>query len=278
MDGPARASISSVHGSRGASVTEYNVICMKWGTAFPADYVNVLHNACRRKTATPFRFICLTDEPDGLDPGIEAMPIPDIGLSRNVWFQPGAWPKLALYVSDLHGVRGRALFIDLDMMVLDSLDDFLTFPAPFVTTDMGGSWLPGGGSHPPEPGTCIFAFDLGAESQILDAFQAHPDAARQRFKNDQNFAGAHASSMAFWPVGWVISFKRWLRQPIGLDLFREPRRPPASAKVVAFHGTPRPADLLRPDGSRWDRLPHMGRGQVSWMLEYWRKNGGTIPK
>lgn len=257
-------------------MAEFHVICMKWGTAFPVDYVNVLHNACRRKTTTPFRFICLTDDSDGLDPGIEAMPIPDIGLTREEWVQPGVWLKLALYVPDLHGLRGRALFIDLDMMVLDSLDDFLTFPAQFVTTDMGRSWRPGGGSHPPLPGTCMFAFDLGSQTQILAAFQADPDAARQRYRNDQNFAGAYASSMEFWPDGWVISFKRWLRQPIGLDLFLEPRRPPASAKVVAFHGTPRPSDLMQPGVGRWDRLPHMGRGQVSWAVDYWRAMGGRV--
>lgn len=259
-------------------MTDYHVICMKWGTAFAAEDVNVLHNACRRRTTLPFRFICLTDDAEGLAPGVEAMPIPDIGLSRDEWFSSGVWPKLALYVPDLHGLQGRALIIDLDMMVLDSLDDFLTFQEPFVAIDVGQSWKPNGRTFPPEPGTGMFAFDLGTQTQILEAFQADREAARQRYHNDQNFAGAHASSMAFWPDGWVISFKRWLRRPIGLDLFLEPRRPPPSAKVLAFHGTPRPTALLRPGGGLWDRFPHMGRGQVSWVVEYWREMGGTIPE
>jgi hypothetical protein len=46
---------------------------------------------------------------------------------------------------------------------------------------------------------------------------------------------------------------------------------------VAFHGTPRPADLLRPGNAMWDRLPHMGHGQVKWMADYWTGNGGTLP-
>jgi hypothetical protein len=83
--------------------------------------------------------------------------------------------------------------------------------------------------------------------------------------------------MDFWPRGWVVSFKRHLRQPIGLDLFLPPRDPPKDARVVAFHGTPRPADLLRPGTARWDRLPHMGHGQVRWMADYWTANGGTLP-
>ncbi|WP_155326416.1 hypothetical protein [Alkalilacustris brevis] len=259
-------------------MTDYHVICMKWGTAFAAEDVNVLHNACRRRTTLPFRFICLTDDAEGLAPGVETMPIPDMGLPKDQWLRPGVWPKIALYHPDLHGLRGRALFIDLDMMILDSLDDFLTFPASFVTTDMGRSWRPGGGSSPPEPGTCIFAFSLGNESQLFEQFGSAPEAAIRTYRNDQNFAAAYASSMAFWPDGWVISFKRWLRRPIGLDLFLEPRRPPPSAKVLAFHGTPRPTALLRPGGGLWDRFPHMGRGQVSWVVEYWREMGGTIPE
>ncbi len=41
------------------------VICMKWGTLYSADYVNVLYNAVRAHLEGPFRFVCLTDDPRG---------------------------------------------------------------------------------------------------------------------------------------------------------------------------------------------------------------------
>lgn len=99
----------------------------------------------------------------------------------------------------------------------------------------------------------------------------------QTHKNEQDFVAAHESSMDFWPEGWVISFKRWLRRPIGLDLFMPPKQPPATAKVLAFHGQPRPAALRRSGFNMWDRFPHMGHGSVEWMIDYWKRYGGKVP-
>lgn len=252
------------------------ILTMKWGTLFGPDYVNVLYRACRACCSLDFDFVCLTDDAAGLDPAIIARPLPDIGLTAGEWHERGVWPKLALYKADLHGLRGRALFIDLDMMILRDLDAFLTHPVPFVTTDMGASWRPDVPRADPEPGTCIFAFELGTETGILDAFLADKAAAKRDFRNEQDFVAAHAGSMDYWPEGWVISFKRWLRRPIGIDLFLPPRPPPASAKVVAFHGDPRPAALMRPGLNFWDRFPHMGHGRVRWVMDYWRRYGGKV--
>lgn len=252
------------------------ILTMKWGDLFPPEYVNVLYNACRRHLTGEFRFACLTDDKAGLVPEIETYPIPDLGLDADMW-RKGAWPKLGVFQRDLYGLSGRALFIDLDMAICGSLDPFFDHPAGFLTTDMGDDWRPKpSGKAPREAGTCIFAFDLGHESQIIDRFVADRQAAVRRHVIEQNWVGAHASSMDYWPDGWVISFKRWLRRPIGIDLFLPPKPPPSNVKVLAFHGNPRPADLLRPGNRRWDTLPHLGHGQVRWLADYWRENGGTL--
>jgi len=81
---------------------------MKWGTLYPADYVNVLHSACRRNLTGAFRFVCLTDDARGLADGIEAYPIPDLGLSPGMR-KSGQWAKLGVYLPDLCGLSGRAL-------------------------------------------------------------------------------------------------------------------------------------------------------------------------
>lgn len=253
-----------------------SIVTMKWGTLFGPDYVNVLYRACKSASTIPFSFICFTEDAEGLDPDIIVKPLPQIGLRPEEWYQRGVWPKLALYQKDLTGLDGRCLFIDLDMMILRDLDAFLSHRAPFITTDMGNSWHPGITRKNPEPGTCVFAFNIGQETQILDAFLADREAAKLNFQNEQDFAGAHASSMDFWPEGWVISFKRWLRRPIGVDLFVPPRRPPEDAKILAFHGDPRPVDLMRPGLNFWDKFPHMGHGQIDWIVDYWKRFGGTV--
>ncbi|MGB1035046.1 MAG: hypothetical protein ACPGVS_08490 [Primorskyibacter sp.] len=124
----------------------------------------------------------------------------------------------------------------------------------------------------------MFAFDLGAQTQILDRFRADPQAAFDSCDIEQVWVQKHATSIAYWPADWVISFKRWLRQPIGLDVLCAPKSPPKGTSIVAFHGDPRPVALLNPARKRWDRLPHLGWGQVDWMAQYWIENGGRLPK
>lgn len=143
---------------------------MKWGSLFGAEKVNVLHRACRAQSRTPFDFVCMTDNEVGLDPEIVIRPLPEIGLEPQEWYLKGVWPKLAVYMANLQGLTGRCLFIDIDMMVLRDLDAFLKHSAPFISADMGPSWYPNTPRSQPEVGTSIFAFNLGSEPQILDAF------------------------------------------------------------------------------------------------------------
>lgn len=254
-------------------MTTRNILCMKWGTLYSADYVNVLHSACRKAMREEFRFLCLTENPEGLAEGIEHHPIPDIGLLPEHW-RGGGWPKISVFGPDLYGLSGRALFIDLDMMILRDLDAFFQHPSPFITTDMGRRWGDKDRRAKPEPGTCMFAFDLGAETQILDRFTAGRDRWIRDYNYEQQVIGFHADTMDYWPEGWVISFKRHLRRPVGVNLILPPKEPSAEAKVLAFHGNPRPLDLVRP--GMWGRAPHVGRGPVEWMRRYWIENGGSV--
>jgi hypothetical protein len=250
------------------------IICMKYGRAYPADYVNVLHSASRAALRSPARFICLTDDAAGLAPGIEALPIPDLGLTPQEWFRPGVWPKIALFDGAIHGLRGRALFIDLDMVIARDLDAFFDQPGAIIGTDAGPGWGRRQGGLPPEFGSMIFAFDLGENADIADHFRADRAAVWAQHRQEQQYIHACRPDAAFWPEGWVVSFKRALRRPIGLDLILPPIAPPPGVKVVAFHGRPRPADLMRRGRHFWDRFPHMGNGPVPWMVDYWQRNGG----
>ena len=260
-------------------MTERFILSMKYGRAYPADYVNVLYNASRKAVTQPARFICLTDDATGFDPGIEVFPIPDIGLAPAEWFRPGVWPKVSLFDRQFHGLRGRALFIDLDMVIVSDLDAFFDQPGAVIGTNASPSWgKPGQAAEPPEFGSMIFAFDLGAHPHVAEEFVADRQKVWQRFRQEQQYVHNQLPQASFWPSGWVASFKRSLRRPIGPDLFLEPKAPAPPMKVLAFHGRPRPMDLIRGKPYFWDRMPHMGHGQVKWMAEYWTSNGGQIPK
>jgi hypothetical protein len=90
------------------------VLCMKWGSLNSSEYVNVLYNAVRATMTGDFRFVCLTDDDSGFVGGIESFPIPD-----------------------LHGLTGRALFVDLDTFICGDLTQFMDHPASFIGIDVG---------------------------------------------------------------------------------------------------------------------------------------------
>lgn len=244
------------------------ILCMKWGAAFEPDYVNILYRACRNHTTGPLRFVCLTDDGKGLHPDIDTFPIPEIGLTQDQWYTRGIWPKLAMFQNELCGLSDRALFIDLDMMVVGSLDPFFEPKSRLITLDVGVGWRPGG-TATPEVGTGVFAFDIGDQRQILDSFIAHRDQVISDFFNEQDYVGDKGEELSFWPKEKVISFKRFLRKGYGRDLIKTPPPPNSDVAIVAFHGAPRPIDLVKP--GIWGRFPHVGRGPINWVQDYWKK-------
>ena len=58
----------------------YTVACMKWGDKYGPEYVNRLYNMVERNTTLPFKFICFTDNADGLLPEVSVRPLPDMPL------------------------------------------------------------------------------------------------------------------------------------------------------------------------------------------------------
>lgn len=245
---------------------------MKWGTLFPAEYVNVLYNACRSNITGDFRFVCLTNEGDDISPEVEVYPVPLFGLDEGHYYD-GAWPKMAIFLKDLYGLQGRALYMDLDMVVCGGLDELFESPGNLAAIDFQ-PWKnePGG----PRLMGAMLSFELGSLDYLVENLRVNRDELVSKYRNDQNYMQGEVKNIHYWPREWIVSFKHDLRQPLIVDRFREPSPPPSHAKVVAFHGRPRPIDLIRPPKGNWDRFPHYGSGAVSWMREYWLRYGGKV--
>lgn len=88
-----------------------NVVCVKWGDKYSADYVNRLYSMCSRNMPAAFDFYCYTDDTSGIDRFIRTIPITS-GLE-------GVWPKL-----DLLNIftEGETIFFDLDVVILNPLE------------------------------------------------------------------------------------------------------------------------------------------------------------
>ena len=99
------------------------VVCIKAGPKYPTDYANKLFRAVRRNGHAG-RFYCLTDDPSGLERDIIALPVSPLCQ--------GWWHKIYLFSWD-HGIDARLLYMDIDMVVTGSLEDFLGYDGDFAT-------------------------------------------------------------------------------------------------------------------------------------------------
>ena len=113
-----------------AHTNERVVLCMKWGTKYGPEYVNRLYAMVRRHLHGSFRFVCLTDQNDGIRAEVQCLPIPDLKLPDGI--PERGWKKLTTFEANLHGLHGTALFLDLDIVIVDDIDCFFEHPGEFV--------------------------------------------------------------------------------------------------------------------------------------------------
>lgn len=238
-----------------------HVICMKWGHKYGPEYVNRLYAMVRRHLSGDFQMVCLTDDARGIRPEVRCLPIPDLELPAGI--PERGWKKLVSFGADLGGLRGTALFLDVDVVVVGPLDDFFTQPGEFlIIHDYKRPWRITGNSS-------VYRFELGAHPDVLAYFRAHTEEVRARFRNEQAFLSdfLHAQGkLAYWPAAWCPSFKyhsipRWPR-----NYWREPGIPP-DARVVVFHGECNPPDALA--GRRNRRFRYIR--PTSWIARHWRE-------
>jgi hypothetical protein len=240
------------------------VICMKWGTAYGADYANTLYSMVRRNTRRPLRFVCFTEEAAGLMPEIEVQPLPPIDLPESIRWTP--WRKISLWQSHLAGLTGDILFFDLDVVVTGSIDAFFDFE-PQASFCVVQNWTQRGRGI---GNTSVFRMRVGAHPEVYHALVDDPAAVVPRYGNEQTLASRLVPDTTFWPDPWCLSFKHSLLPAWPLNFVRVPPLP-ADARVVCFTGHP------KPDEAREGVWPTHGHRRLykhvrptPWVGEHWR--------
>lgn len=206
-----------------------NIVCLKAGTAYGAEYVNILFDMVRRnlKGGYPGAFHCITDNPEGLDPSIRVIPLPD---DLETW-----WGKLYMFKRGLFEDGSRMLFMDLDTLVIGSLNELVKYDGQFATLrDF---------FHPQRVGPAIIAWKAGEFSaSIWDEWKA---------------AGKPRNPMG--DLWWIneLDQGRFIKK---IDILQDvypgmfcsfkadcKPYPPKGARIVCFHGQPKPSNC----GAEW---------------------------
>lgn len=252
-----------------------NIICMKWGSMYGPEYVNHLRRGVARHLARPHRFVCFTDDGHGLDPGIEVMPLPDLGLPAGQ--RDLRWRKLAVFRERLGDLTGTALFLDLDLVIVDTLEPFFELPGRFLIIRDDELFRakplrrlnPGRDRFLASVGnSSVFRFEIGAQRYILDAYVADPVGAAAKYEISQQFQTAQLAAhgdLAYWPADWCVSFKNQCVPRGFASWWRDPAVP-AGARIVVFAGTPKMSEVLAGGGHRWYRRI----GDIAWLHRAWQ--------
>jgi hypothetical protein len=213
------------------------VFCvLRSGGGFDATDVARL-NVCLKKHLPGHTLHCLSD----VD-----VPCDRVALNYD-W--PGWWSKMELFRPD---IDGDIFYLDLDTVIVGDIEQLVSVSKDTLLKDF---------YYPSRPASALMY--LTEASRAMTWQQWMPDAVGNMdaySKGDQAFLATTslASSSRRWQdlfPGQVISFKRHMRPsppfPVGPQLLR----PPKAAKVVCFHGIPRPKQI--------DYEP--------WVQEAWRE-------
>jgi hypothetical protein len=248
-----------------------NVVCMKWGDRYPAVFVNRLYAMVTRNTSWSIRFVCFTDDPEGIRPEVECQPMPKVDFDPKLGKY---WPKLGLMQAGLGGLHGMTLFLDLDLVILSNIDEMFRHPGRFLIIK---EWKD---PHLGYGNSSVVRYFIGAEAAVLDRFYATPhDVIMGNYDGkEQNFLSKAVDEIAFWPPEWVPPFNLVCLPANRLLRFvSSPKRPPAGAKILVFYGSITPASALRGQHEARKRVrvgaafrPLKRRfGPARWLAEYW---------
>ncbi|MGH1413041.1 MAG: glycosyl transferase [Pelagimonas sp.] len=227
-----------------------NIMCIKWGTLFGPEYVNRLYSGVRRNMSRPVRFICMTEETDGLHPDIEVIPLPvepylePMNKALAVANRQGAMRKTSLFKPGLiPDLKGPVLGFDLDVVITGSLDDIHDL-AP-GTIAMRHDWVEARKGRPTGHGS-VFRFDPEVHPFLYNDLAANPYSEVEKARGSEQRYTSHKAMdngvFTYIPGDWVVSFK-YDCNPFPMNYLR-PATLPSAAKVVCFHGRPKMPEAI----------------------------------
>lgn len=229
-----------------------SVVVWKWAAPdayrppYRAEHVNRLFKLVRERYARPFRFVCVTDSAAGLEPGIEPLrdwrDFADVASPHGAG-APSCYRRLRAFHPDAGLWFGdRFVVLDLDVAPVGDLvplwdrpETFVIYRDPLYATQYNGSmWL----------------LSAGARSEVWTDFAPRISrrlATESRKRgSDQGWISYRLPGEATWGAAdGVLSYRQ--------DVARRGGSLPHGARLVVFHGLPKP----------WDREPQ----RLAWVRE-----------
>ncbi len=203
-----------------------NIVCVKWGDLYGADYVNKLYAMVARNltAGTEGKFVCFTDDDTDIRQEIHCLPLPN-GVR-------GWWGQLYPFAPGQFEHRDRVLYFDLDTVIIGDLDDIAAYDGEFVILR---DFLREDGWQ-----ASVMAWKAGFGAEIW-----------QRWNREGRPEIPHTPT-TFGPQSWIekVVPKADLWQDLYPGKFVSFKRdcipyPPEGSSVCVFHGEPKPHNCGR---------------------------------
>ena len=220
---------------------KYYVVCLKWGDKYGPEYVNKLYRMVQRNLTINHEFICFTEQPANLVPGIRVI---DLELMPGI---EGWWYKPMFFNPNL-GLDGVILFLDLDMIIFENINKLFSYkPNEFIIIQDFNRHVV---RNYDKFNSSIFRLNTGQHSQVYHDYMADKNNISRRFQGDQDWI-RHSikDKYNYWPVDWIQSYKWEMRGkpqmtggPRGTRDFVTKGDPKILDEtcIAVFHGDPNP--------------------------------------
>lgn len=202
--------------------------------------MNRMMNMIPKHSTFHHKFVCFTDRKDLIkkDPCYKQLPV-------NVARWKGRLPKFYIHSTD-SGLKGRILFLDLDTVIVGNIDHLAKYDGYFCGVSAHRLHKPIKSARNHVAGG-LLSFEAGATKYLWDEVDSNvAKYSSGRFKGNERFILHHLlSDYDYWQAlypGHVVSYKFHCKGGI-----------PEGARVIQFHGKPRPHDV-----------------KDSWISEYWK--------
>jgi hypothetical protein len=195
------------------------IVCV-WNRSpiYGITYVENLFNMVARHCPIPFDFVCIT--PHDVPEGVIRMSPPAMA--------EGWWNKVGLFSPDLFGPSKRILYLDLDVIIINSLEEILSADDPFCMIENFG---PNKG-HAAHNSSCMLWTPTEKTAEIFTRYS--PDVSRElhgdqcwiwRVMQDENIRDFERHQCVSFKYGRQNAAWNWET---------------SDTAVVVFHGQPKP--------------------------------------
>lgn len=199
------------------------ICCLRSGGEYGPEHVIRLRDQVAKFSSLPF--FALSDVPV---PGVDTIPM------QHDW--PGWWCKMGMFDPS---ISGDLLYLDLDSSVMGDLSDMANMNRLTIMRDVY--------RHDGLQSSVMFLPDAD-RATIWEQWIKSPAAWMQAFHRggDQSFLESCGLNWSKWQdalPGQVVSYKVHVRKAQRRDREFGNGRLPDGARVVAFHGRPRPWEV-----------------------------------